>query len=224
MKHLRLALGCAALTLAAATAFGFANAPPPPLDNPQRHVIFDGSGFIYLGPDDELLMESDWLQYSGRIRQFCDFPELPDRHGFIGIDNRQGATPISGWIKLHLDNWDRPNAEKLIWEQVEYLALDVDWELTDHLTLAPDGYSVESATATLQELGDNLFRLEISSRIVGNPPWEEFLWNITVQPYGYFLIDNWEFATICTPEPSSALTLLYWAGALGITLFRQRRR
>ena len=213
MAMSRFALA-AMLLLACLAAVAYAAGPP---FTPQRYMVFDGAGFTYQGAMDPLLSEQDWLQFSTSVRVYCQVYDFPERCGLIGIVNNTG-TVKRGFIKLHLANMPEPNPEKLIWQKIRYIAGGE----TDFSLVAPDGFEAilqRDDSQTIQ-YEDGFFEEIWDATIQPNPSWEEFVWEFEVEPNKFFLIDRWEIATVCVPEPASMLAL---AGLSAAALFRRRR-
>ena len=203
-----------ALTATAATGSLFPQLP----FQPQRHVVFNGRSFEYFGPDDPVLSGSDWLQMSLTVQYYSELHFFPSRHDLLGIVNTS-LEPLQGWIRLHLDNWDRPNVDKLIWAEIDWIAdAKVDFELQ-----TPEGYSTSLLDSFSQQLPDGFFQDNALLTVTPNPPWEDFYCTFTVQPGKMLLIDRLEIATICVPETSSLLALAYAVGCVGFLFLRRRQ-
>ncbi len=186
--------------------------------SPQRHILFDGAGFSYQGPLDLAISDQDWLQFSTSVRFYCQVYDFPERCGLLGIVNNTDEVK-RGWIKLHLANVPELNPEKAIWQKIRYIAGGE----TDFSLLPPDGFDAilwrDETQTTFYEDG---FLEEIwNGSIFPNPAWEELLWEFEVEPRKFFLIDRWEIATICVPEPGSAFAV---AGLAAVALLKRRKK
>jgi hypothetical protein len=166
-----------------------------------------------------LLSGSDWLQISLTVQCYPELQFFPSRSDFLGIAN-YSLEPMQGWIRLHLDNWDRPNVQKLVWAEIEWFAdaqLDFDFQ-------TPEGYDASLLPVSSQQFPDGFHLDNALLTVMPNPPWEDFYCAFTVQPGKMLLIDRLEIATICVPEPSSVLALGYGVGCVGFLFLRRKQR
>lgn len=212
-----------------------ANAPAWQTSFPyQRNIDWDFSSDPrtssphYEGYDDPYLYESDYVEFTGAVTWYASAPSdgAENYNGVIGIDNRSGTQVLSGTAVFRMDNWDREPADggwiKHIWEEV-----DVAWsEVYDieQKVVVPTGYDIvwqdvwESWPWQIDADRD-IWRIAAWIKILPNPPWEEKVYEFTVEPGEFAFIDRLHIATECVPEPATIALL-----ALGAAVLLIRRR
>jgi hypothetical protein len=214
----KLLFAAVATLLLAGAVFGQAGWLAPPPFEVQRDIFwsFDPGSQpplydpVYSGPDDPCLKDSDMIM--GGNYSLLEF-------GALGLINND-PYPTGGMIRVQIDNWDRLNAVKLIWVQVDLYAspdsvlafhvsnydnTEVPWDLVDLVT-NPDG----SVT------------LLAYSEIRPNPPLEylDFAYGPVQGNGGMVWIDNLHVATACVPEPG--LIGVVGLGLLGVLARRKK--
>ncbi len=129
---------------------------------------------------------------------------------------RQGIWPLSGEIRVIVDNHEPPNEFKWMWVQLTWQPQDQgDVPILDEFDPLPDP-QYEPQIVLEESLSDGWYGTIYEWRIYPNPVDEIFRisGNINVDQ---LVIDTW-----CIPEPGT-LVLLVTAG-LGLLLFAWRRR
>jgi hypothetical protein len=208
---------CVMLALALTAAGAYAQKPwlvAPPFDV-QRDVFWDFEAGVeapplYLGPDDSLLMMSDFVDWQG----------LNILRGAVGINNLSGNETMYGEFLIHLDNWQRTYPRKLIWMQADgYMDAGGIW-----LDLAGPQGSVDWWTEAYQyDETTGWFTQTIAAVIVPNPYWEQFVFNFAANPGGMLLVDNVRIATACVvPEPGLISVIGLGLGLVGMVIRRRK--
>jgi len=168
----------------------------------QRNVRYDfKNGALedpqYYGSDDDQLNPSDFIEVVEGTLDWLDWdPAFPDRHGLIGIDNRDGAVPRTTVIRIHLDNWDRDYQKKDVWKEVEWVALG-GATVTQRHSIVPPGYQIVEDYPDEQDLGNGWHHGDYWYKIVPNPPWEEIEITYTAPPGGIVMDEFIHIATEC---------------------------
>ena len=73
-------------------------------------------GAVYEGWLDPQLMVGDYVQLSGAVQWFDTLAGFTQT-GLVGIDNRAGASPLSGWLTIRLDNTTSDLPTKHLWTE-----------------------------------------------------------------------------------------------------------
>jgi len=116
---------------------------------------------------------------------------------------------------IRMGNEFVPDMRKEIWLLVDYATLDID-RVVDIFVRDPAG-SIYSPTIEKDDIGRQIMFYWI---LPDQPPWEDIIF-----PNDDYLtlegeVFQWNFATICTPEPAT-LTLLCVGG---LAMLKRRRR
>jgi hypothetical protein len=193
----------------------------PPVGGPPGPL----PGAHYQGTLDPILWESDFVELTGDTEWFPDVPVTGGTvTGAIGIDNRAGATELTGTAVFHLDN-KGPDAVKHVWDEATYV-IGGGAIFLENMVVPPD-YDVTGAAGPLNhELVDpalDLWRDNWWWQIEPNPPWEEKVMTFIVPPGGFVFVDDYHVATECVPEPT---TVIVWSlvAAVGIAFGWSQRR
>ena len=181
-------------------------------------------GAHYEGYDDPALWDSDFIDFSGDVQWFDDLSAagLPWQ-GMVGIFNTSAA-PMSGEIRVHVDNWERQWPFKHVWIEFDFIASRP--EVIDAVQLfmesSPGSNVVDGDQNDMWQLPSQLFRQNAWMYIEPNPVWEELVLSIEgLLPGDFILMDRLHIATECVPEPSTfALTGL---AMIGLAAFARRR-
>lgn len=180
-------------------------------------------GAHYEGWDDPVLRSSDYVEFTGDF-QWYDHVQGDESHesfGVIGIDNRGGTSTLTGSAVFHIDNSDRP------W--IKHVAITTLYGYPydggpDHLgdvsieVNPPPGYVVTPTFNQAAALA-TMYWIEHSFAftVVPNPPWEEIVLTVTVDPGEELYFDYLHVATECIPEPAGL-------GVIGLAVLALRRR
>lgn len=182
-------------------------------------------GAHYEGWADEVLRVSDFVAVTGDMGWAATVPSdgVNPYLGVMAIDNRNGVTAQMGTIVFHLDNFVSANPRKHVW--IEAFAFWTD-AVASVTIQAPNKFSIPGAAFLFDPWSADpaLDIFDYWYSIQPNPPWEEIVVDVVVQPGGYFVLDRLHVATECVPEPSSLVL-----GAIGLVSmagvgWRKRRR
>jgi hypothetical protein len=164
----------------------------------QRNIFLDFS-VNPVGAPGSGIPGADYEGYDDPVLKASDFVELVAGEWLAGGTIRLDP---SGFIKLHLDNWDRGWPVKHLyaeWTGTGEIAVDVDFQGGD--------YQVVNVWQ-----GTNAVWYEFQP----NPPWEElyFFNNGT----DHATLDNLHIATECVPVPTAVLLAVLGLGVAGLRL------
>ncbi|MEE8306932.1 MAG: hypothetical protein V3R81_06675 [Gammaproteobacteria bacterium] len=236
---------CSAALICSLLTVGVAQASPfvlPPEDNfpggvwetsypYQRHILWDfsfdpmtggPSSPDYQGYDDDVLSPSDGWDVSGNVRWDSSL-------GAVGIDNDPGDTSsMSGYLVLHIDNWDRSWSRKHMWIEIETTgtlhepSTNTNGHLLYNSSYNPAYYSVGIAlpgggSANAIEATNGTWYVTIPE----NPPWEDLQIYMFADAGGTIYISSVHVATECVPAPGAFI--LGSIGAGFVTWLRRRR-
>ena len=137
---------------------------------------------------------------------------LPN-YGAVGVIN-DTPTNIVLDLVFHVNNYEKLNPEKLIWDYASYYNLAFDLRV-------PDGFKIlKSETKNVIISADNVVSDNLFAEVVPNPAWEEFVWHFDVAPGESAWLDSYSIWTACVPEPTTMIILI--AGIAGIALRRRK--
>ena len=195
----------------------------PPYQRNIRYTFNSGASPwtpVYQGLDDNDLKGSDYVEHSDNWEWFASnggFPEAEKHGGLIGIDNRQQQEAVTADVTFHIDNWDRDNEWKHVWE--EMIFTQTSGSFWGQEVRLPNGFSSAGPRHVSQDVSGGYLLSNYAYKVLPNPPYEEIYFSFSVPAGGYLLIDEIHFATECVPEPAT-VTL----AVLGGVLFAVRRR
>lgn len=174
-------------------------------------------GALYEGSADAVLLQSDFVQFTGDFQWYDSVADLPFQ-GLIGIDNRGGQGPKSGGLLIHLGNIPALTAQKRIWIEWDFVISNGNLPITFFVSDSLGHLPSQQWSSSIREV-DGLMRQNVWLELVPNPLWEELSLQLLFVPVGqYALIDRFHVATECIPEPASGLLAaigglgLFWAG------------
>jgi hypothetical protein len=176
-------------------------------------------GADYEGYLDPLLKVSDYVVLGGSA-QWYDTLSGFTQTGFIGIDNRQGTSPLYGTLSIRLDNTPDPNDFKHLWAETDVRGLGGSLSLG--VQSPPDNLSWSRPYADSYSIGDGFYRFDYGFTKSPNPVEETVVYTFHAEPGGFILFDNIHIATECVPEPGTMSLLLL--GAVGFVVLRLRRK
>jgi len=177
-------------------------------------------GAQYEGTLDPLLWDSDYVTFSGALEWYDSLPGFTAT-GLIGIDNRLGATPVSGSAIFHIDNLPEPRPSKEFWG---------DWfratnGVGPEVSLVSDGDEVPfGGGGAIPDPPPEFYGLFTAWHIYPNPPWEELVFDFSVPAGQYGLLNSVSVQSNClVPEPAS-VCLLGLAGGAIATVVKKRKK
>ncbi|MFO7901366.1 MAG: PEP-CTERM sorting domain-containing protein [Planctomycetota bacterium] len=195
--------------------------------NESRKDLVPGENYHMQGTDDELLYESDWIEWRGPVEWVDTSDTLPgDRQGMIGIVGQENGTEIG--LTLHLDNRDRDWPRKHIWVEMELLMDPASVTAVTDVTASGDSQPVADADLAA-ELSDGWGRQNYWVAVEPNPVWEALNIDFEVTDDeagnipGTVLIDYVHVATECVPEPGT-FCLFGLGSLLGLVVWWRRRK
>ncbi|MBN1852047.1 MAG: PEP-CTERM sorting domain-containing protein [Pirellulales bacterium] len=182
-------------------------------------------GAHYEGYDDPVLWDSDFIQLGGDAQWYEDLSSFGmPWQGMIGMINNTTA-PMSGELRIHVDNWERLWPFKHVWIEFDYIANRPEVVDTVDLSMVSSAGSevVDDGQSDAWFLPTQLFRQNAWAYIVPNPLWEELVLKIEgLQPGDFILMDRLHIATECVPEPGTFA--LGGLAIIGLVAFARRRR
>jgi len=201
------------LLLMSVSSFGFVN-PPENFCVSQRHLLWnfdqESTWMVPQTIKGPVWDQGDWE--CDEVTTEHSVPTCPMWHesysgwaghtGLVGIINNTGGE-VTGKITFHVNNYENDNWEKRFWDEAVYrfspgCTFDV---------VAPPSYAVNWDTANEVLLPEGGLRDNVYGTINPNPSWEEFVWNFTVPDGEWALIDSFEVATLCIPEPGTIMLI-----------------
>lgn len=189
---------------------------------PDDRKALTPSVVVHQGVDDAQLYASDWMSGNvdppnGGFTAWLDNDTETDtnRQGILVLNGQAGTTFTLTW---HIDNWDRPWAEKHFFAEAEfYTTANIGMDQV----ISSSG-QVEPLVGNYEDLGGGWSRWHSWTTLAPNPVWEEMVNTITFEQPGLLLLDFMHVATECVPEPP-AITML-GASACILLVVRGRTR
>lgn len=172
-------------------------------------------GTVYDGVDDDVLKVSDFVTYSDNV--FVD-----TEYYRIGVDNLQGSAELNENITIHIDNWDDQNLRKNVFVDLLYGvsgAAELNWSLSSQPGFNVVDWAVNPPEYRYDNQGMSWYLLTAWWTIEPNPEWEELRVDFTLPPGSKAMLNHWNIATQCVPEPAT-LGLLALGG---LAMIRRRR-
>ena len=219
------------MLLLAVTSAAWAGYTYPPPFTPQRTLFCEFSQsatedpYTQFGPTwHQGDFACDHFPQSENLQWYASSSRWPGRTGLVGRDNSTGEGSVSGYWKIHINNFPPQNPVKFIWYEVEYYRWG-DVSSTPSFNV-PQGFTAEKIEVECrqEQLSDGSFRANDKWEIRPNPIYEEFVWNFLVSPGSGILVDKFYISTACVvPEPSSLVALGAGLMGLGGLMMRKRR-
>jgi hypothetical protein len=176
-------------------------------------------GTIYEGFLDPVLKYSDSVAFTGAYQWFSAAVS-PDGAAGVGIDNRNGATALTGTFIISLDNVKDFWPWKNIWIELTGIG-DGPTQTLD--VTAPGSVLIGSTQLADVLLPSNLYLQNFGYSLSPNPEHETIIFSAYVPAGGYVVENTLQIATQSVPEPSTWAMMLVGFGALGIAGYRRSR-